>query len=86
MAVRRFTLAAAAAVAAAFRHADMVPVRARGGRWYRDAVAKDKESGVMDSAPLYFKQLIWHNDTTKGTFQQKYYKDDTNFTSGLCFL
>lgn len=83
--------AAAAAVAFlpafAFRHADMVPVRARGGFWFQDALRKDRESGALfGAAASMFPQLIWHNDSAKGTFDQRFFSDKTNATSGLCLL
>jgi hypothetical protein len=81
-----------ATCAAAFRNADMVPTHMRGGSWYRSALALDAaDDAALGRLPeayeaLAFKQLIWHNDSSKGTFSQNYYQDLTNATSGLCLL
>ena len=68
-------------------HADMIPFHARGGRLYQDALLKDQKDGSLNDAdPLFFSQLIWHNDSSKGTFQQRYFSDLSMGTSGICFL
>ena len=79
------TLAAAAACLAGVARAqlsDRVPMRARGGKLYADLVAREAEReaalGILrNTTPNYFDQLIWHNDSSKGTFKQRWFMDTT---------
>jgi len=95
MAPRAALAAAAAALAlgaASAQLADLVPMRARGGRLYAELAAReaarDAAHGVLrNSTPNYFDQLVWHNDSSKGTFKQRYFVDDSYFTgAGPVFL
>ncbi len=64
----------------------------RGGRWYADALLADAADDAALGrnpeayAPLTFPQAIYHNDSSRGTFPQRYFQDMTNATSGLCLL
>ena len=63
------------------------PVRARGGKLYQDFLAReaavDALHGILrNSSVNHFSQLIWHNDSAKGFFSQRYYFDTSSW-SGL---
>jgi pimeloyl-ACP methyl ester carboxylesterase len=71
---------------------DLIPLRARGGDLYANLVvqehASDALNGILrNSTPNYFNQLIWHNDSSKGTFKQRWFIDYTFWNgSGPVFL
>jgi pimeloyl-ACP methyl ester carboxylesterase len=88
----RSVLALAGAASAAASLADLVPMRARGGRLFADLAAReaahDAAAGILrNSTPNYFDQLIWHNDSSRGTFKQRWFVDSSYWTpSGPIFL
>lgn len=64
----KLVAASTAAVAAA---GVLPPPHARGGKLYADLVAR--VGNVYGNTTVnYFDQPIWHNDTSKGTFQQRW--------------
>jgi hypothetical protein len=76
-----------AAAAAAPSLSDHMPMRARGGRLYADLAAReaaaDAANGILrNSTPNFFDQLIWHNDSSRGTFKQRYFVDYSYFKPG----
>ena len=86
-------LAVVAPAPGAASRADLVPMRARGGKLFADLLAReraaDAAAGVLrNSTPNYFDQLIFHNDSSRGTFRQRYFVDSTYFNaaSGPVFL
>jgi hypothetical protein len=86
-------LALSAAPGAAASRADLVPMRARGGKLYADLLAAeraaDAAAGVLrNSTPNFFDQLIFHDDPSRGTFKQRYFVDSSffNAASGPVFL
>jgi len=85
-AVLRVAAAAAlAACASAATPSHLVPLRARGGGLYAELVAAeaaaDAAAGVLrNSTANYFSQLVWHNDSSKGTFQQRYFVDTSKWS------
>ena len=79
--------AATAAQVASAALAGMLPMRARGGKLYKDLLARETDDNkrfgiVSNSTPNYYDQYIWHNDTGAGTFKQKYYYDTTYWKQG----
>ena len=55
-------------------------MRARGGSLHKklteEKLLSDKQQNILtNSTPNYFDQLIWHNDSSRGTFKQRYYYD-----------
>lgn len=71
----------------------VMPYHARGGKIYRDLAEAEmtahRDLGILQNATAnYFDQLIWHNDTSKGTFAQKWYVDYSFWdqTAGPIFL
>ena len=67
---------------------DWIPMRARGGSLYKtllsEAADVDQRNGILRNTSVnYFDQLIWHNDSTKGTFKQRYYFDTSAWDSSL---
>lgn len=72
------------ASASAFTPSDRVPLRARGGALYAELVdaeaTADAAAGVLrNSTASYFDQLVWHNDSSRGTFKQRYYVDTSHW-------
>lgn len=71
---------------------DLMPMRARGGDLYSSLVAEEKAHDLLhgilrNSTANYFDQLIWHNDTSKGTFKQRWFIDYSYWNgSGPVFL
>jgi hypothetical protein len=85
MTPRPLAVLGAAAILVAAAHAlPELPVHARGGRLWRELEAKriaaEAEAGILRNTTVnIFNQLIWHNDTSKGTFPQRFFWDWSNF-------
>jgi hypothetical protein len=64
-----------------FSHALVeLPMRARGGELHKRLTQRALDVNaalgiVTNSTPSFFDQLVWHNDSSKGTFKQRYYYD-----------
>jgi hypothetical protein len=77
---------------AASMPSDLLPLRARGGELYASLVAEEKAHdqlhGILrNNTPNFFDQLIWHNDSSRGTFKQRYFIDYSFWNgSGPIFL
>jgi len=61
-----------------------LPMRARGGALHaklqRETNLQDEKNGIVrNSTPNFFDQLVWHNDTSKGTFKQRFYYDTSSW-------
>ena len=62
-----------------------LPMRARGGSLHKklteEKALSDRSQGVVsNSTPNFFQQLIWHNDSSRGTFKQRYYYDTSSWS------
>jgi len=65
-----------------------LPLRARGGalhaRLSAAAAAADAAAGIVtNSTPNFFPQLIDHADPARGTFQQRFYVDESAWSGNL---
>jgi len=69
------------------------PLRARRGELYRASLEHHKRLNALhglyrNTTVNYFTQLIDHSDPVKGTFQQRYWVDDSSWdrNNGPCFI
>eukprot|EP00047_Mylnosiga_fluctuans_P015676 m.48400 g.48400 ORF g.48400 m.48400 type:complete len:470 (-) comp6031_c0_seq1:42-1451(-) len=90
--MRLCVLALLAAVAHA-SFSDTVPPRLRGGLMYRHIVAHERKALksfnlATNTTPNYYAQLIDHSNPARGTFNQKYYVDYSQWdpATGPVFL
>ena len=81
----------ALSVVSARSHPDTIPVRARGGKVYDDAVRalNDRQrltAQYQNMTVNWFDQLLSHGDPSLGTFRQRYWVDYSALNSNIAIL